>query len=100
MIGERQFKSAVELFESASEELTGKIEYVQVYLNFTDIEVELENKVVKTCPAALGPGFAAGTTDGPGAFGFQQGDLRVSLSFFSLYIYIKKLNFQGYVPIQ
>ncbi|KAG4969890.1 hypothetical protein JHK82_035585 [Glycine max] len=66
IIGERQFKTAVKLFESTSEELSGKIDYRHVYLNFTDIEVELDsNKVVKTCPAALGPGFAAGTTDGP-----------------------------------
>lgn len=79
IIGERQFKTAGELFGSASEELTGKIDYRHVYLNFTDIKVELDsNKVVKTCPAALGPGFAAGTTDGPGAFGFQQGDTKVS----------------------
>ncbi|XP_004501980.1 neutral ceramidase 2-like [Cicer arietinum] len=79
IIGERQFKSAVELFGSASEELTGKIDYRHVYLNFTDIEVELDsNKVVKTCPAALGPAFAAGTTDGPGVFGFQQGDTEIS----------------------
>ena len=78
IIGERQFQKAVDLFTSAKEELTGKIDYRHVYLNFTDIEVELEgNKVVKTCPAALGPGFAAGTTDGPGAFGFQQGDTKV-----------------------
>ncbi|KAN0063003.1 hypothetical protein ACQY0O_004161 [Thecaphora frezii] len=28
---------------------------------------------VKTCPAALGYGFAGGTTDGPGAFDFVQG---------------------------
>lgn len=80
IIGERQFKSAVELFGSASEELMGKIDYRHVYLNFTDIEVELDsNKVVKTCPAALGPAFAAGTTDGPGVFGFQQGDTEVSI---------------------
>jgi hypothetical protein len=70
----------VELFESAIEELTGKIDYRHVYLNFTDIEVELDsNKVVKTCPAALGPAFAAGTTDGPVVFGFQQGDTEVSV---------------------
>lgn len=51
-----------------------------MYLNFTNIEVKLEgNKVVRTCPAALGPGFAAGTTDGPGVFGFQQGDTEVSI---------------------
>ncbi|XP_022152700.1 neutral ceramidase 2-like [Momordica charantia] len=48
-------------------------------LNFTDIEVELDEKhMVKTCPAALGPGFAAGTTDGPGVFGFQQGDTEIN----------------------
>lgn len=79
IIGERQFQKAVDLFTSAKEELIGKIDYRQVYLNFTNIEVELEgNKVVRTCPAALGPGFAAGTTDGPGVFGFQQGDTEVS----------------------
>lgn len=31
-------------------------------------------KRAKTCPAALGYAFAAGTTDGPGAFTFVQGD--------------------------
>jgi neutral ceramidase len=30
--------------------------------------------VVQTCPAALGYGFAGGTTDGPGAFDFTQND--------------------------
>jgi neutral ceramidase len=28
--------------------------------------------IVQTCPAALGYAFAAGTTDGPGAFDFTQ----------------------------
>ncbi|GJZ44343.1 RNA-directed DNA polymerase, eukaryota, reverse transcriptase zinc-binding domain protein [Tanacetum coccineum] len=37
------------------------------------------NKTVKTCPAGLGAGFAAGTTDGPGAFGFQQGDKKPTI---------------------
>lgn len=79
MIGERQFQKAVNLFTSANEEIAGKIDYRQTYLNITDIEVVLDDKqVVKTCPAALGPGFAAGTTDGPGVFGFQQGDTEVS----------------------
>jgi hypothetical protein len=35
------------------------------------------SEVVKTCPAAMGFGFAAGTTDGPGAFDFTQGDDKV-----------------------
>ncbi|XP_028787697.1 neutral ceramidase 2-like [Neltuma alba] len=79
IIGERQLKTAVDLFTSASEKLSGDIDYRHVYLNFTNIEVELEgNKVVKTCPAAVGAGFAAGTTDGPGVFGFQQGDTEIN----------------------
>ncbi|MED6150970.1 hypothetical protein PIB30_077841 [Stylosanthes scabra] len=79
IIGGRQFVTAWDLFESASEELTGKIDFRHVYVDFTNIHVELsKKKVVKTCPAALGPGFAAGTTDGPGAFGFQQGDTKIN----------------------
>ncbi|XP_062100803.1 neutral ceramidase 2-like [Humulus lupulus] len=79
IIGETQFQKAVDLFTSATEQLTGKIDYRHVYLNFTNIEVELDNNnVVHTCPAALGPGFAAGTTDGPGFPGFQQGDKEIS----------------------
>lgn len=60
--------------------MSGKVDYRHVYINFTNIEVGLDangNNTIKTCPAALGPGFAAGTTDGPGVFGFQQGDTEV-----------------------
>ncbi|GKD31056.1 neutral/alkaline nonlysosomal ceramidase, partial [Tanacetum coccineum] len=32
------------------------------------------NESVRMCPAAMGFAFAAGTTDGPGAFDFTQGD--------------------------
>nr|XP_043619098.1 neutral ceramidase 2-like [Erigeron canadensis] len=79
IIGERQFLKAVELFTSAKEQLTGKIDYRHIYLNFTNIDVKLaDNQTAKTCPAALGAGFAAGTTDGPGAFGFQQGDKKIN----------------------
>ncbi|KAJ9186381.1 hypothetical protein P3X46_001959 [Hevea brasiliensis] len=79
IIGERQFNKAVDLFMSATEELSGKIDYRHLYLNFTDLEVDLDGKgKAKTCPAALGPGFAAGTTDGPGMFGFEQGDTEIN----------------------
>ncbi|XAR61571.1 Ceramidase [Bertholletia excelsa] len=78
IIGERQFKKAVELYTSAKEQLTGKIDYRHAYINFTNLGVQLDGKVVKTCPAALGPGFAAGTTDGPGLKGFQQGDKEIN----------------------
>jgi len=36
-----------------------------------------QHPTVKTCPAAMGFAFAAGTTDGPGAFDFKQGDVKV-----------------------
>ncbi|XP_076944500.1 neutral ceramidase 2-like [Bidens hawaiensis] len=79
IIGERQFKKASELFTSASEKLNGKIDYRHTYLDFSQLEVTLPkqgggSETVKTCPAAMGFAFAAGTTDGPGAFDFTQGD--------------------------
>ncbi|XP_031266150.1 neutral ceramidase 1-like [Pistacia vera] len=79
IIGERQFQKAVDLFNTASEQLEGKVDYRHTYLDFSQLEVTLPkqgggSEVVKTCPAAMGFAFAAGTTDGPGAFDFKQGD--------------------------
>lgn len=79
IIGERQFKKAADLFNTASEKLNGKIDFRHTYLDFSQLEVTLPkqgggSETVKTCPAAMGFGFAAGTTDGPGAFDFRQGD--------------------------
>ncbi|XP_061955727.1 neutral ceramidase 2 [Populus nigra] len=74
IIGERQFKKAVELFNKGTEQLKGKVGYRHAYVNFSNLEVAQGNGVVKTCPAAMGFAFAAGTTDGPGAFDFKQGD--------------------------
>ncbi|KAI0022920.1 Neutral/alkaline nonlysosomal ceramidase [Xylariomycetidae sp. FL0641] len=42
-------------------------------MSFWDFQLE-NGTQVQTCPAALGYSFAAGTTDGPGAFDFTQGD--------------------------
>ncbi|KAK2641812.1 hypothetical protein Ddye_023575 [Dipteronia dyeriana] len=79
IIGDRQFRKAVDLFNKASEQLEGKVDYRHTYLDFSQLEVTLPkqgggSEVVKTCPAAMGFAFAAGTTDGPGAFDFKQGD--------------------------
>ncbi|XP_073054665.1 neutral ceramidase 2-like isoform X1 [Primulina eburnea] len=79
IIGERQFRKAVELLNLDSEQLNGMIDYRHTYVNFSNLEVAIPKQgggttMVKTCPAALGFGFAAGTTDGPGAFNFKQGD--------------------------
>lgn len=81
IIGNRQFQKAVDLFNSASEEIRGKIDYRHTYLDFSKLEVNVRTstggqQVVKTCPAAMGFAFAAGTTDGPGAFDFKQGDVK------------------------
>ncbi|XP_022853805.1 neutral ceramidase 1-like [Olea europaea var. sylvestris] len=79
IIGERQFKKAVELFNNASEQLEGKVDYRHTYVDFSKLQVTIpkqggDTETVKTCPAAMGFAFAAGTTDGPGAFDFKQGD--------------------------
>lgn len=73
---------ALDLFNKASEQLKGKVDYRHVYVDFSQLNVTLVKKdgnseVVKTCPAAMGFAFAAGTTDGPGAFDFTQGDDKV-----------------------
>ena len=82
IIGNRQFQKAVDLFNSASEEIQGKVDFRHTYLDFSQLEVNIPTstggqQVVKTCPAAMGFAFAAGTTDGPGAFDFKQGDPKV-----------------------
>ncbi|GKV08000.1 hypothetical protein SLEP1_g19693 [Rubroshorea leprosula] len=79
IIGERQFRKALHLFNKASEQLQGKVDYRHTHLDFSQLNVTLAkqgggSEVVKTCPAAMGFAFAAGTTDGPGAFDFKQGD--------------------------
>lgn len=73
----------MDLFNKASEQLRGKVDYRHAYIDFSQIEVTFTkqgggSEVVKTCPAAMGFGFAAGTTDGPGAFDFKQGDDQVT----------------------
>lgn len=72
----------MDLFNKASEQLQGKVDFRHAYLDFSKLEVTIPkqgggSEVVKTCPASMGFAFAAGTTDGPGAFDFKQGDDQV-----------------------
>ncbi|SPO20031.1 related to neutral ceramidase [Ustilago trichophora] len=54
--------------------LTGPIKSVKMNVDMSQYTVyRPDGSRVKTCPAALGYGFAGGTTDGPGAFDFVQG---------------------------
>nr|GEY64926.1 neutral ceramidase 2-like [Tanacetum cinerariifolium] len=65
-----------EPFQSAYEQLKWKVGYRHSYIDFSDLSVRFSNvnESVRTCPAAMGFAFAAGTTDGTGAFDFTQGD--------------------------
>jgi Neutral/alkaline non-lysosomal ceramidase, N-terminal len=96
IIADRQFEKAVELFNSASEEINGKIDSRHIYVNFSQLEVAIisngKQEMVKTCPAAMGFAFAAGTTDGPGAFDFTQGDDTVSIYYTSCFSIFKFLG--------
>lgn len=75
IIGENQFLKAKDLFMSASVKLQGPVKFIHQYIDMTNYEVVLNNSTkVKTCKPAMGFSFAAGTTDGPGAFDFKQGD--------------------------
>ncbi|KAL0911790.1 hypothetical protein M5K25_019954 [Dendrobium thyrsiflorum] len=40
IIGDRQYKKAVDLFTAASEKINGKIDYHHTYLNFSNLELE------------------------------------------------------------
>ncbi|CAK5278266.1 unnamed protein product [Mycena citricolor] len=55
--------------------VSGSVRSVHVYLDMANHTFTLPNgTVAQTCPAAMGFSFAGGTTDGPGAFDFIQGD--------------------------
>ncbi|CAG8116707.1 unnamed protein product [Penicillium salamii] len=76
-IGRRQYFKAKELYEQmgSSMKLTGSsVRSFHVYqdMNGYTFPSPFNSSTLKTCPAALGYSFAAGTTDGPGAFDFTQ----------------------------
>lgn len=74
IIADRQYRKAKELFDMANvNKVSGPIQFIHQDVDMSAYEVQLENKTVKTCKAALGYAFAAGTTDGPGAKFFHQG---------------------------
>ena len=77
-IGKRQFLAAKRLYDKM---IRGEGAPVQgsatkslhSFHDFSNFNFTHPNgSIVSTCPAALGYSFAAGTTDGPGAFDFKQ----------------------------
>lgn len=77
-IGRRQAEAAQTILDSRSmnEIAVDTIESFHVFhdmSNFTFTAPSDPSRTLRTCSAALGYGFAGGTTDGPGAFDFRQG---------------------------
>lgn len=80
IIGERQAAAARRLYDSASEEILGRIAYRQSYVDFSKLTVSdafTHSGQQQTGPAAYGYSFAAGSTeDGGGQPLFKEGMLR------------------------
>ncbi|KAG9075644.1 hypothetical protein FS749_012668, partial [Ceratobasidium sp. UAMH 11750] len=76
IIGENQFKGAKALMDGNSlRPVQGAVRSLHTYVNMSNYSFALANgTTVHTCPPAMGYSFAAGTTDGPGAFDFTQGE--------------------------
>jgi len=75
IIGGKQFDHAKKLSKQAGSELKGVIDYRHAFVDMFNRKVTLDDGTeASTCgSASLGYGFAAGTTDGCGAFDFKQG---------------------------
>lgn len=75
-IGKRQYQGAKGIYQSADfTPISGKVRSFHTFVDFSNFTFTLSNgSVVSTCPAAMGNSFAAGTSDGPGAFDFVQND--------------------------
>ena len=76
-IGRRQFTGAKALYDNmptVSTPIHGPaVKSLHTFQDFSHYAFPHPNgSTVSTCPAALGYSFAAGTTDGPGAFDFKQ----------------------------
>ncbi|KAF8058537.1 Neutral/alkaline nonlysosomal ceramidase [Lyophyllum atratum] len=75
IIGDKQFKGAQAVMSGSRIPVSGTVRSVHTYMNMATHTFNLPNGTqVSTCPAAMGFSFAGGTTDGPGALDFIQGD--------------------------
>ena len=83
IIGQLQADKALELFDNATEELSGPIAARGRYVDFSAITVAgaytPDGQTHVTCPGALGQNFTAGAEDGPGPPIVDEGDLSTNL---------------------
>ena len=78
-IGRKQFVGAKAIYDNMDEKGTplrgASVKSFHAFQDLSNYSFPHPNgSIVHTCPAALGYSFAAGTTDGPGAFDFKQND--------------------------
>nr|CAH0102723.1 unnamed protein product [Daphnia galeata] len=81
IIGDKQFQKAWSMYnvdDSELEALEGPVQFAHQFVDKPNYTVEVQDPVNgpttdKLCKPAMGYSFAAGTTDGPGAFDFTQG---------------------------
>jgi neutral ceramidase len=78
ILGINQFESANRIYSAAKLPISGSVDSRHIFINMSTFTVLPEysstGNTEKTCRAALGYSFAAGTTDGPGGFNFWQGN--------------------------
>lgn len=82
IIATRLFSGASQILtKSGGRQVTGPVNFVHQFVDMTKAEAMFFNpktrqlEQVRGCLPAMGYSFAAGTTDGPGAFDFQQGTI-------------------------
>uniref|UniRef100_A0A182MZX1 Neutral ceramidase n=1 Tax=Anopheles dirus TaxID=7168 RepID=A0A182MZX1_9DIPT len=88
IVAERLYRAASGLLAAGgaggageAREVTGPVRFVHQYVDMTTAETVHFDRAtrsavrVRGCLPAMGYSFAAGTTDGPGAFDFQQGTI-------------------------
>ena len=87
IIGERQLQKTLQIYSGPLETLSGSVDFRQKYYDMSNITVAARfgnGTTRKTCVAALGDAFAAGTEDGRGLDGFNEGDLKGNAFFNAL----------------
>ena len=79
IIGKLQADRAQQLFDAATEELTGPVDARGRYVDLGAVDVAPrhtgDGRAHRTCPGALGQNFTAGAEDGPGPPIVGEGDL-------------------------
>lgn len=80
IIAHKIYQEAAKLWQSdEAMEVVGPVRVVHQYVNMPEQTAEFYNETtgkveeVRGCTSAMGYSFAAGTTDGPGSFAFEQG---------------------------